>query len=191
MVDYSIITEEEITKRTGVMPAPMKAVYESDSFGFELLKIANDSFFDENEAIELQMLVGLYMMGFMKEQDLSDQISEDLYLEPEESDKMVEKIRDLIRDSLNPPGETIVPSAAVTPESKPAYAPPKTTFVPPSFTPPANNFLKPQFYEVPSSAPIAPAPVKVDFNVEPKTKSVMTSPDIHPENIIDLKDLPK
>jgi len=189
MIDYSKITDEEIAKRTAAMPIGLKTVYESDNFGFELMKLANDKYFDENEANALQMLTGLYLMGFMNEQEFRDEIANELYVEPTESNEMVAKIKSLIAGNTPAIAKPVFAASSsipkpVSPTSNPTPTPQTIRTIPTPIISPSIPTIpaKPASNIPPTSTPNkAPAPFMIHTAETPKPLS-STQSFIPPKN---------
>ncbi len=188
MINYQSITENDIQKKLATMPADLRVVFGSDEFGTAIELLAEDHKIREDEVAILQALVGIYLLNLISGEELAMEISDKLLLDPIESEEMAAEI------------------AAITMEARMLL--PKTTPNPPSLDTQHLSIPKPVFKEPPVSKSPEPAKIKIEFYGgaekptaastpstptynEPKTKSVAISPDIHPENVIDLKDLPQ
>lgn len=95
-MDYSLIREEEMSKRFDASPQAIFNLLNSEDEKKTVEELARLHYLDEEKKTILEQLIGLILLGFISPADLAVEINENLYLNLDHSKALAEEINQKI-----------------------------------------------------------------------------------------------
>ena len=91
-MDYSLFTPEIFDERYEIIPASLRAVFESDQTKRVLAAIEREHYLDPDKSLILEQLIGLTLMGFIPLRGLAREVSEQLFINFEHARVLTDEI---------------------------------------------------------------------------------------------------
>lgn len=100
MIDYSLIDEKKITERLRLIPRTIEGLLNSEETQKTIQRIGREHFLDEERVNTLKQLAGLVLLGFVSQEELSREISDNLPLNQIHSRQLAEELGGAIFDPV-------------------------------------------------------------------------------------------
>ncbi len=91
-MDYSILTEEQIQKRYDSLPIKLRDISDSENAIEMVRQLCRTHHLDEDRVLIIEQLIGLVILGFISVEELSQEIQENIHLNPRHSAELSQEI---------------------------------------------------------------------------------------------------